>query len=66
MADVSLGTALPEVRLEAHLLDFKGELYGEDMEIIFGEKLREEKQFPSLDALKEQIARDIAQARRKF
>ena len=46
--------------MEAHLLDFKGDLYGEEMEIIFQEKLREEKKFPSLAAFKEQIARDIA------
>jgi riboflavin kinase / FMN adenylyltransferase len=56
----------PELRVEAHLLDFKGELYDEEMELAFIEKLREEKRFPSLDALKEQIGRDVAAARAKF
>lgn len=56
----------PQIRVEAHLLDFKGEIYGEDMEITFLEKLRDEKNFPSLAALKEQICRDIEEARTRF
>lgn len=56
----------PQQRVEAYLLDFNGELYGEEMEITFLEKLRDEKKFPSLDALKEQIGRDIAEARNRF
>jgi riboflavin kinase/FMN adenylyltransferase len=56
----------PQLRVEAHLLDFTGDLYSQEMEITFLEKLREEKKFPSLDALKEQIARDIAEARLRF
>ena len=62
----TLQNPTPQIRAEAHLLDFDGELYGEEMEIIFREKLRGEKKFPSLDALKEQIARDVADARTKF
>jgi riboflavin kinase/FMN adenylyltransferase len=53
-------------RVEAHLLDFEGDLYGEELEITFVGKLRDEKQFPSPDALKEQIAHDIKQAGRLF
>jgi riboflavin kinase / FMN adenylyltransferase len=56
----------PQLRVEAHLLDFHGELYGEEMEITFVEKLRGERRFPSLDALKRQIARDVAKARGCF
>ncbi len=56
----------PQLRVEAHLLDFHGDLYGEEMEIIFREKLRDEEKFASLDLLKEQIARDIARARTRF
>lgn len=56
----------PQLRVEAHLLDFHGDLYGEEMEITFLEKLRDEQKFPSLEALKEQIARDIAEARTRF
>jgi riboflavin kinase/FMN adenylyltransferase len=56
----------PERRVEAHLLDFKGELYGQEMELAFVEKLREEKKFASLAELREQIARDIRDAESKF
>jgi riboflavin kinase/FMN adenylyltransferase len=53
-------------RVEAHLLDFHGDLYGEELEITFISKLRDERKFPSADALKEQIVRDIKQAGRLF
>lgn len=56
----------PGIHVEVHLLDFSGELYGEDMEITFADKLRDERRFPNLDALKSQIARDIAVARQRF
>lgn len=56
----------PQIRVEAHLLDFKGDLYGQELEINFVEKLRDEKKFPSLSALKEQIGRDIAEAGQRF
>ena len=50
------------VLAEVHLLDFKGDLYGEELEICFAEKLRDEKKFNSVDELKQQIARDIEKA----
>jgi len=53
-------------RVEAHLLDFQGDLYGEVLEVSFVGKLRDEQKFKSPDALKEQIARDIEQAGRLF
>jgi riboflavin kinase/FMN adenylyltransferase len=56
----------PEPRLEVHLLDFSGELYGEELEVTFADKLREERRFPNLDALKSQIAQDIADARSRL
>jgi riboflavin kinase/FMN adenylyltransferase len=56
--------AVPRVNVEAHLLDFKGELYGAELEITFIDRLRDEKKFSSLAALKEQIARDVAAARK--
>jgi riboflavin kinase/FMN adenylyltransferase len=62
----TLGNAAPQFQVEAHLLDFNGELYGEEMEITFVKKLREEQKFPSLEALKEQIQKDIKSARRCF
>jgi len=53
----------PELRVEAHLLDFNGDLYGQEVEITFADKLREEQKFSSVDELRQQIARDIAAAR---
>lgn len=49
----------PQLRVEAHLLNFKGDLYGTELEIEMGEKLRDEKKFVSPEALREQIGRDI-------
>jgi riboflavin kinase/FMN adenylyltransferase len=53
----------PLVQVEAYLLDFSGDLYGQELEIIFVEKLRAEKKFASMAELKEQIARDIEWAK---
>jgi riboflavin kinase/FMN adenylyltransferase len=52
-----------ELLLETHLFDFAGDLYGQDMEVYFLEFLRPEEKFPSLDALKAQIAVDAGKAR---
>lgn len=56
----------PHVRVEVHLLDFSGDIYGQELEIVFAGKLRDEQKFPSLDLLREQIQRDIASARKLF
>lgn len=53
-------------QVETHLLDFDGNLYGEELEITFVEKLRPEQKFRSPAALRQQIARDIEQARQSF
>jgi riboflavin kinase/FMN adenylyltransferase len=50
------------VKAEAHLLDFDGSLYGEEMIVIPHNKLREETRFDSTEALKMQIKRDIRAA----
>jgi riboflavin kinase/FMN adenylyltransferase len=62
----TLATGGPQLRVEAHLLDFAGDLYGQELEIEIGEKLRDEHKFGSLEELKAQIARDVAGARTKF
>lgn len=49
--------------LEVHLLDFQGDLYGQDLEAEFLEFLRPEMKFAGLDKLREQIAKDAARAR---
>ena len=56
----------PQLRAEVHLLGFSGELYGEEMEVTFAARLRDEKKFASLEELKAQIVRDIAAARARF
>ncbi len=55
------GEAVP--RIEAHLLDFSGDLYGRRLTLRFVARLRAERRFPSAEALAAQIARDVAQAR---
>lgn len=45
--------------LEAHILDFEGDLYGKKIEVKVFEKLRETKKFNSEDDLKRQIREDI-------
>ena len=56
----------PRLRVEAHLIDFAGELYGQEMELVFVDKLRPEAKFPSLAELRAQIARDILEAQMRF
>ena len=55
-----------KANLEVHLLDFEGDLYGKRIEVEFKSQLREEKRFESIDALSDQIQRDIGQARQYF
>ncbi len=50
-------------RVEVHLLDFEGDLYGEFIELEFVAFLRGEQRFPSKDALSDQIRRDVESAR---
>ncbi|MDP2922043.1 MAG: bifunctional riboflavin kinase/FAD synthetase [Candidatus Omnitrophota bacterium] len=45
--------------IEVHILNFSRWIYGMDIEVIFKTKIREEKRFKSLEALKRQIALDI-------
>jgi riboflavin kinase/FMN adenylyltransferase len=51
------------LRLEVHLIDFDGDLYGEHLELALGTRLRAEKKFPSQGELVEAIAVDRARAR---
>jgi riboflavin kinase/FMN adenylyltransferase len=51
------------VILEVHLFDFAADIYGRPMRVAFVERLRGEKKFPGLDALKAQIAADAEHAR---
>jgi len=53
-----------EALLEAHLLDYCGDLYGREIEVEFAAKLRDEAFFMTLEALTAQVRRDAADARR--
>jgi riboflavin kinase/FMN adenylyltransferase len=46
-------------QLEAHLIGFTGDLYGQTLHLDLIDWLREQRRYPNLDLLKEQIARDI-------
>ncbi len=50
--------------IEAHLLDFSGDLYGKTLQVTLRRKLREERRFADVAALKAQLAEDAAQAAR--
>ena len=56
----------PQIRVEAHLIDFDGDLYGQELELTFVDKLRDELRFPSLADLRNQIAHDILEAQLRF
>lgn len=59
---------LPEgaATVEAHILDFHEDLYGQRVRVEFLRFLRPETRFPNPEALREQIARDEAAARAWF
>ncbi|MBV6450212.1 MAG: Riboflavin biosynthesis protein RibF [Anaerolineales bacterium] len=51
------------INVEAYLLDFDREIYGETLELEFVSRLRDELKFDSVEALAEQIGRDVEQTR---
>jgi riboflavin kinase/FMN adenylyltransferase len=71
-AAISLGRrptvyeAQPYRLLEAHLLDWDGDLYGEEAKIRFVAHLRDEQKFDTEAALIEQMHRDCGEARRRL
>jgi len=62
--DAHAGSGREPLMLEVHLLDVDEDLYGRTLRVEFVHRLRDERRFPNVDALKEQIARDVAAARR--
>jgi riboflavin kinase / FMN adenylyltransferase len=50
--------------VEAHLIGFQGDIYGETLRIAFLERLRGEKRFDSVDELVAQMNRDVEDAKR--
>ena len=70
MGAISIGvnpTFTPEKQtssVEAYILDFDEDIYGKDLKIEFAARLRDELKFSSVDALVEQIWRDVEETRR--
>ena len=64
--DVALAGAAgqPPLSLEVHLLDFAQDIYDRRVRVEFVHRLREERRFPGIEALKAQITQDVIQARR--
>ena len=52
-----------QLTIEAHLLDFTGDLYGQTLTLAFTHWIRDQIKFPSPDALRQQLARDIDRVR---
>jgi riboflavin kinase/FMN adenylyltransferase len=59
----TIEAARPERLLELHLFNLERDIYGEDVEVRFLRYLRPEQKFNSLEELKAQIARDVAETR---
>jgi riboflavin kinase/FMN adenylyltransferase len=55
-----------ELRVEAHAIDWTGDLYSRRVELSFGTRLRGERRFESVDALRAQIAADVDEGRRRL
>ena len=52
------------VTIETHLLDFDADLYGQQLKVEFVQRLRDERKFDNLNALKAQLNEDARQVRR--
>jgi len=52
--------------IEAHLIDVNPDLYGQTLRLGFIQRMRDERRFDGIDALKAQIAADVAKARTLF
>lgn len=50
------------LHIEAHLFDFNKDIYEQQLEILFIDRLRDEQKFPSIDALKDQLHKDKEEA----
>ena len=55
-----------DLSIETHLLNYDGDLYGRDVRLSFVQRLRDERRFPDVDALRAQIDADQRRAERLF
>ena len=61
----TVGTS-PAPVVETHIFDFEADLYGRGLRLAFVQRVREERRFDGLEALRQQIAADCAEARDVF
>jgi riboflavin kinase/FMN adenylyltransferase len=54
------------VTVETHILDFAGDVYGASLQVAFAQRLRDERAFSGVDALRAQIEADVRRARTLF
>lgn len=71
LAMISLGhnpsvQYLKKLSLEVHILDYQGDLYGQSLRVYFLAYLREEIHFSSIEKLKEQLAKDEQEVRKRW
>ena len=59
-------TQSKRMQLEVHLFEFKQQIYGKHLRVVFLQKLRDEAKFPDVAALTQQIVLDAAQAQNWF
>lgn len=50
-----------QIKVESHIIDYKEDIYGEVVQVLFYEFIRSEKTFDSVEKLREQIKQDIKQ-----
>jgi len=52
-----------QLSMEVHLMDFSGDIYGKYVDVLFIERIREERKFPGPEMLSLQIKKDVEEAR---
>jgi riboflavin kinase/FMN adenylyltransferase len=55
-----------DTAIETHVLNFSGDLYGKAVRLTFVQRIRDERRFPDVDALRAQIQGDLGRAERLF
>jgi riboflavin kinase/FMN adenylyltransferase len=72
VVNIGLNPTFNEVRshqpmsIEAHILDFNTDIYGENVKIVFVDRLRDERKFASVEELVAQIHSDILSGKKKL
>jgi riboflavin kinase/FMN adenylyltransferase len=59
-------SSIQQVSVECHILDFQGDLLDQPIRLRFLHRLRDEKRFPDVEALRQQIQQDLQRTRRYF